>query len=368
MTTRQKRSAAGKLLLFVAILVAIVTILSVSASYISPAKFWIIAFFGLPFVYIYPLNFFFLFYYAFRKRNHIIMPLIACISGLGIFLQTFNFTSSKQSNKSENNLKILSYNVRLFDLYNWSHNIETREKMISFLVETDADVNCFQEYYTEDSGLFNNTEALKKALKSPYFHYTYPTSTANNTRHWGIITFSKYPIVNAGEIDFGKKLTNSCIYIDLLVNSDTIRVYNTHLESIRFKKKDYEYVKDIKENVEEQNYSGFIPIIKRLRNAFVKRAAETDLISNHIKNSPYKTILCGDFNDTPSSYSYHSFSNILNDSFKNGPFGFSTTYNGVFPAFRIDYILHSPQLISTNFKVIKVDFSDHFPVLTEIIK
>lgn len=365
MTQQRQRSIAGKLLLLLAFVVAIATLIAVSASYISPAKFWFVAFFGLSFIFIYPLNYLFLIYYAFRKRNHIVLPLIACVAGFGIFMQAFNFTSTASEN-SENKIKVLSYNVRLFDLYNWSHNIETRDKMFAFLEVANADINCFQEYYSEDSGVFNNTSALKKLLKAPYCHYTYPTNTANNSRHWGIITFSKYPIINTGEIDFGKKLTNSCIYIDVVKEKDTLRIYNMHLESIRFKKQDYQYVQAIKNNVEEQNYSGFIPIIKRLRYAFLKRAHETDLILNNIKESPYKIILCGDFNDTPTSYSYHSLTKTLKDSFKRGPFGFSPTYNGTFPAFRIDYILHSPELKTSNYTIVHLDYSDHFPVITEL--
>ena len=367
MIKERQRSIAGKFLLLIAVLVAVATLLAVAASYISPLKIWVLAFFGLAFIFIYPLNFFFLIYYAFRKRNHIILPLMACIAGAGIFMQAFNFTSTAEQTH-DNKIKILTYNVRLFDLYNWSHNLETRAKMFDFLHQAAADIYCFQEYYTEDTGVFNNTLALQKLLQTPYHHYTYPTSTVKNSRHWGIITFSKFPIIHTGEIDFGKNHTNSCIYIDVVTATDTMRIYNMHLESIRFKKQDYEYVQALKNNVEDQNYSGIIPIMKRLRFAFLKRARETDLIINSINQSPYKIILCGDFNDTPSSYSYHSLTKNLKDAFKNGPFGLAPTYNGTFPAFRIDYILHSPQLKSANYKVIPNTDSDHFPVVTEISK
>lgn len=365
MGKQNKRSIAGKLLFIVSIVVALTTALSICAYYLSPAKFWWLAFFGLLFIYIYPVNFLFVIYYAMRKRSHIILPLIVAIAGFSVFDNSFNFYSSPKKELTHK-IKVLSYNVRLFDLYNWTHNMETRAKIFEYLKNSNADIFCFQEYYSEDEGSFNNTDTLKAILKTPNDHLFYSTNMVRNTRHWGIIMFSKYKILNEGYVALGKKADNTCIFMDVLVNADTIRVYNVHLESIRFKKRDYAYVNDIKENVEEKNINGLKAIIRRLKGAFEKRAGEVDLLAEHIKQCSYKTILCGDFNDTPSSYTFHKFAGLLDDSFKNGDAGFVTTYNGPFPAFRIDYILHSPNLTSTNYAITRNNLSDHYPVTVEI--
>jgi endonuclease/exonuclease/phosphatase family metal-dependent hydrolase len=362
MEKKRKRSSAGKLLFIACIVLALTILLGVAASYISPARFWVPAFFGLLFLYVFPLNFLFIIYYAIRRRWHILIPLMPGALGMNIFLHSVNFFATENINEA-GNIKVMSFNVRLFDLYNWSHNRETRAKIFDFLKSESPDIVCFQEYYTEDSDVFNNTDTLVQLLDLPYYHYNYTTHRVHNTKHWGIIMFSRFPIVNRGTIEFSNKASNTCAFADMVCNKDTIRVYNVHLESIRFKKPDYEYVEDFKDNIEEKNWSGMRRIYTRLKNAFIKRASETDLILTHIKGCRYPVIFCGDFNDPPSSYTYRSFSSELEDSFEKGDAGFGATYNGPFPAFRIDYILHSPQIKTEYSKVINNKLSDHRPVV-----
>ena len=87
-----------------------------------------------------------------------------------------------------------------------------------------------------------------------------------------------------------------------------------------------------------------------------------------MNTSPYPIILCGDFNDTPTSYTYKQLSEGLNDSFSNAGLGIGQTYNGKFPTLRIDYILHSPEFELNSFKTTDVNLSDHFLLLALSIR
>lgn len=359
---KQKRSAAVFILNLCTFISAAVCLASVSAAYISPQILWMPAFFGLGFFISYPVNFLFFIFQALRKKKMFLLPLIPVLAGAFTFYNSLNITSGASSVKNENELKVMSYNVRLFDLYNWSHNMETRAKIFRMLQNEKPDVICFQEFYSEDKGTFKNVDTLKLLLGLPYVKVSY-TNTLKGIYHFGIATFSRYPIIAGGEMQFGKKKTsNNCIYIDIKKGNDTLRVYNAHLESIRFKKEDYMFIENIDEVDEQEDLTGGKKIATRLKRAFEKRAHEADTLATHISNAPYPVIFCGDFNDTPSSYAYNTLRSILHDSFKSGPAGFGTTYNGPFPAFRIDYILHSDDLNSSNFKITKESLSDHFPV------
>jgi endonuclease/exonuclease/phosphatase family metal-dependent hydrolase len=88
-----------------------------------------------------------------------------------------------------------------------------------------------------------------------------------------------------------------------------------------------------------------------------------DILSAHIRQSPYPTIVCGDFNDTPVSYTYHKMRGKLVDAFIESGSGIGNTYLGNFPSFRIDYIFHSKSFRSCCFRTDRINMSDHYPVM-----
>ena len=190
------------------------------------------------------------------------------------------------------------------------------------------------------------------------------TINLRNTDHWGIATFSKYPIVNKGKLEFtGSVFNNSCIFTDIKINDDTVRVYNIHLQSINFLKRDYHFMDSVIVKDKNQEIKGSKRILKLLKKAYIKRATQTDMVAEHIKNSPYPVIVCGDFNDPPSSYAYHLLSRNLKDAFRESGSGFGQTYiGGSVPSFRIDYIFHDPKFKAYEFNTIHKRYSDHRPI------
>jgi endonuclease/exonuclease/phosphatase family metal-dependent hydrolase len=187
--------------------------------------------------------------------------------------------------------------------------------------------------------------------------------------HWGMATISRYPIVGKGKIEFPNTnntiTSNMCIYSDIKINEDTIRVYNVHLQSIQFENEDYTFIENIGEEKEAQ-IKGSKRILGRLKKAFIKRAPQAEAVAAHIKKSPYPVWVCGDFNDPPSSYAYHTISGNLKDSFMESGWGFGSTYAGKFPSFRIDFILHDSKHSSFDYKIINEKFSDHYPLCCTI--
>ncbi len=251
----------------------------------------------------------------------------------------------------------------LFDLYNWSKNKESRSRILSTFMDIDPDIICFQEFYTsEDPGDFNNTDTVREVLKMPYYHNEF-TVTMRKNDHWGIATFSKFPIINQGKIIFNTHSNNICIFTDIVVGTDTVRVYNLHLQSISFSKKDNKFFEDVMSaNNAEDEMANSKNILRRIKRAFVKRTKQVDMVSAHIKTCRYKIILCGDFNDTAASYSYQELTTSLSDCFVEKGMGFGRTYAGKWPQFRIDYILHDPRLGCTKYKRNEETVTDHFPI------
>ena len=362
-------STFKKIVLAFNCLAVICLLLSYLASFVSPESIWWLAIIGLAYPVNLIINLLFGVYWLITKNKRLsLLSIITIIIGINIFFGfvQYNFSTKLPDKAKENHriVKVMSYNVRLFDLYNWSHNFETRAKMFNLITEEAPDICCFQEFFSSDRGEFHNADTLPQFMKANNMHVEY-TINLRKSDHWGIGTFSKYPIVNKGKFDFGGKFSNNtCIYSDIKINEDTIRVYNIHLQSINFLKKDYSFMDSLMVKDKDEEIKGTKRILRLLKAAYTKRATQTDMVAEHIKNSPYPVIVCGDFNDSPSSYSYHVLSNNLNDAFRETGRGFGQTFCGEssVPSFRIDYILHDKKFKAYEFMTIHKQLSDHYPI------
>ncbi len=333
-------------------------IISFFSPYISPDSFFIPAFIGLAFPYIFAITFVLFIFILFRKyKKHIFIFLPFVIYGFYVFCNYYKFGFFNSQPLNNKTIKVMSYNVRLFDLYNWKNNKHEKNKIFKLLERENPAILCLQEYYYQNDGEFSTTDTLIKFLSANNIHAYFPVVNKNKY-FFGIATLTKFPIINKGKITF-KGTSNMSIFTDILLNGDTVRIYNNHLESVRLGKEDYNFINklDYKELKDSRN------IIRRLKNAFKKRAEQADAIAAHIASCHYPVIVCGDFNDTPISYSYKTISKELKDAYCESGKGIGSTYNGKIPFLRIDYILHSSKFIAYNFKVSKDDLSDHFPVM-----
>lgn len=345
-------------------------LLSYLSPYISPQSFWFIAFFGLAYPVFLVINILFVVFWAIQFKLRFLFSLLAILIGLNHFNAFFqvnikNATLHTGSDYTEM-IKVMSYNVRLFDLYNWSHNKETRNKILSLIKEESPGILCMQEFYSDDSKDFNTLDTLIGIQKMDNYHVEY-TTTLRKIHHWGVATFSRYPVTGKGKIVFEDNSNNICIYTDLKIQEDTVRVYNMHLQSIHFRSQDYKFMEEVndiddekpaQEEIEEKSKD----IVKRLKKAFIMRSGQAEEVAGHIKQCRYPVIVCGDFNDTPFSYTYALISENLSDAFIESGNGLGRTYSGTFPSFRIDYILHSKKFQAYEFHTIKEELSDHYPV------
>lgn len=358
-----KRHFFNHIAMFCNHLAVVALLISYMAPKISPENFWFIAFFGLAYPILVFINILFILYWTIQLKKRGMYSLIVVLSGWVILHRFVQFSSNTKDTTHKKMLKVMSYNVKVFDLYNWSHNKETRSKIFGLIKDEEPEILCLQEFFHRDSSDFCNADSIKKINGYNFAHVEY-TSHARLKQHFGIATFSKYPIINTGKVDFGYKSNNVCIYSDIVSGKDTFRVYNMHLQSIAFSKGDYKYAESLQKDIEAEDIEHSKNILRRLKRAFVKRSKQADLISESIWQSPYPVIVCGDFNDTPSSYTYSTISKKLKDSFIESGTGLGKSYVGAFPSFRIDYILHDSKFKSYDFTTIREELSDHFPIVT----
>ena len=273
-------------------------------------------------------------------------------------------------------LKVITYNAQLFGLYqNESSldivNTEYMPAMDSFLrvlKAENADVVCLQEVYAKAGGL----KALARFLKAEGgFDYS-QTYTLSDRRPYGMIVLSKYLIKRWKPLSLGANTGNMAMWVDIEIPSEykflrnaRIRIYNLHLQSFRFAKKDYEVMQKQTQQ-KEIDMEGSKGIITRLRLGYQRRAQQVGIVKQSVLDCDFPKVICGDFNDIPVSYSYRQLSAGMRDAFVEAGRGLETTYKGSMPSFRIDYLLFDNPMRAVSYRSIKEVPSDHKLLVTEL--
>ena len=349
-----------KTFIAVSILTVLGMLVSGYAHLINPNNFKIASIVGIAFPFLFSLNFLWLVLWGITRKIWIIVPLLGLILNCGSIKKTFSFSAPA---KTVNEVSIMTWNVKNFDLYNWSHNAETRENMFQLLEDENPDILCLQEFYHSDKkNGFKNIDDLKKRLNYKYYHFE-KFYTKDTKRHWGIATFSKYPIEKKQAIHFensGK--INGGIVSDIVINDTTVRVFNIHLQSNSLQEEDYEYLDDLAEN-QKPNMQASKAIASKLNAGAKKRVNQAIKIYNWVDTYDGRKIIAGDFNDTPLSYSYDIISKNMVNAYQKKGWGFGKTYVNKTPFFRIDHILLDSHFEINRSQVIKKAYSDHYPVI-----
>jgi endonuclease/exonuclease/phosphatase (EEP) superfamily protein YafD len=345
---------------------AIALFLSYASVHIPPENFWPAAFFGLAYPVILLINFLLLLLWTVKLKKAAFIPLIAILLGFNHLNNTLSILpqGKKWSRDTQSDvLKILSYNVRAFNLYQWLNDPDTNKGILNFIRSEHPDVICLQEFYTgKDSR--NDQGAITRLFSGTPFHHIHYVHKNKQNNGYGIATFSRYPVVGSGIIEF-ENSRNICIYTDIAYKADTIRVYNNHLQSVQFRQSNYALIDSLKFPSEEKQVRELKEISSRLKRAFINRGKQAKIVSAHIGKSPHPVIVCGDFNDTPVSYTYHRMKRGLSDAYVKAGKGTGNTYLGRI-SFRIDYILYSDDFKAIEFEKVEAQLSDHYPIMSRL--
>ncbi len=362
---KRRSSLLSRMFLAANFVVLVFLALGFAAAYIPPDKYWIFAFTGLAFPYMALVNFIFLIIWLVTRKKYFFISLVALLLSWSRISGFFQFKGNDYGYTQESSIKVVSYNVRIFDRYQWEAKKTSRNAadILALTSKLSPDILCLQEYHAGRKGNVNMEDSVSKYTGLKYRHIEF-VKLKGRTKPFGIATFSRWPVISSQTINFKGNTVNFCLINDIVCYGDTLRVFNIHLESIQLSNEDYLYVSDIANQAESKGLfsRNSRKIISKFKNAFVARASQAREVAMRIQTSPYPVIVCGDFNDTPSSYSYHQIAHNLTDAYKESGSGFGQTYAGILPSFRIDYILHGKEFNSTGFQRIREPLSDHYPV------
>ncbi|TCI90782.1 endonuclease [Tenacibaculum sp. M341] len=326
-----------KLLYFINSIVATILLLSYFLAFISPKTVPVFSVASLAIPLLIIINLMFLIYWVVKLKKQFIISGVVLLIGWLFFPAFLKF--SEKNTARNNDVKVMSYNVRMFNLYKWIKEEDIDKKIVEFINTKSPDILAIQEYHS----------SKKKKINYPYSYFV-PKSKKNN---FGLAIFSKFKIINKGSLDF-KHSANNAIYVDVLKNKDTVRIYNLHLQSLKINPK--------KENFGEKSSE---KLIERLKTGFIKQASQVEAFLQHEKQWNGKKVICGDFNNTSFSWVYRQISKNKKDAFDEAGIGFGKSFNYFFPM-RIDFILTDKKTQINNFKTYSKKYSDHFPIMSRI--
>jgi endonuclease/exonuclease/phosphatase family metal-dependent hydrolase len=341
---------------------AVLLLFSYLAAYISPQKFWPLAFFGLVYLILLGINLFFCIYWIVRLKKYFFISAISIILGFNILLNSigFNYFHKTLLFSSSAHLKLMTYNVHNFENI---ANISAYKPILHLISLNRPDVIGFEEFNSRN-GSFRMCDSLKKVLQANQFYFEpFIKAKYDST---GLALFSKYPIIHRGIIRLSdQRNENQVIYIDIKYKSQMIRVYTFHLQSLMLNEEDYLNLNNfIHKGV--INLSGLKEIMLKLKDGFIVRGQQVDIIRQHTSKCPYPYIFMGDFNDTPNSYAFNQMAIGMKNAFREKGTGIGRTFNGGFASFQIDYILLSKQFHVFDYQIIHKAISDHYPVSCDV--
>lgn len=371
MSNRILRKATKFILITCNFLAALSLLTGCFANLFDAQKFWFLGLFTLGTFYFLLILIGFFIFWLLVKRGFTFISIIAIAMAWKPLREVvaIRIPPNFSIKKNAATLRVMSWNVEHFDILEHKTHPERKGQMINMVNDYQPDVACFQEMVGSDiypTAINYVPDFMKKLQMADYLYsYNYKLDF-DNKHHFGIIIFSKYPILKKQTVAYEMRDYNSTFqYVDIIKNADTFRVFNIHLQSLKFSNENRRYIDDpsIKDesDIEESK-----SVIAKLKIGFLKRKVQSEHIKFEIDKSPYPVIVCGDFNDVPNSFAYRTIGNGMKNAFTEKGSAIGRTFYGISPTLRIDNIFTDKRFEVEQYVRIKKKLSDHFPVIADL--
>lgn len=323
-----------------------------ASTYLSPETYPRISLAGLAFPFVLVPNILFIFFWLIFKIKYVWVPVVGLLV-CGSFIRDYFPVNWSSSVTEAPTLSVLSYNSHSYGGKDATKPDGTNE-CEAFLQESDADIICLQESH--------HRESLDKAMKERGYE------SSNNAE---FTVFSRLPILSSERIEMGDKDLYAMRFL-LLDEQDTIMLINSHLESNKLSPQVKQAYRDaLAQHESDSVRKELVPILRLLALASPTRSQQADSIVAIVEAwLPKPVIVCGDFNDTPVSYTYRVLTRQLTSAFRESGHGAGFTFHEKGFPVRIDHILFSGDFWESYETRVdrSISCSDHFPIHTKLVK
>lgn len=365
------RAILKRIFIYANIIVAVFFLLACFATpYLNPTQWWLISFLGIafPFLLIIMILFFLTWLFIKPLRSLIsIIPLLIGFKSISVFF-AFHFSHSFRSEKDPEAIRIVTWNVARFIELRKNNNqgSQVRLKMMEQIEKQNADILCLQEFETSTNPeYYDNIDFIRRQLNYPYFYFCY--NDDGSMTYYSSIIFSRYPIIDSGLVQYPlPTLPDVLLHADIKINEDTIRVFTTHLQSLQFRKNDYDKINSIERIEKDSLLSKSRTIGSKLKKGIIFRSVQARIVKDELKKSIHPVLFCGDMNDVPNSYTYTTVRGNMQDAFQKKGWGIGRTFTGLSPTLRIDYIFADKNFQVQQFVRVVKNLSDHYMLVTDV--
>ena len=338
----------NKIMFLLNVVLTVSTFIAYALPFLAPKVFPILSVLTLFMPLFFILNGLFFIYWGIQFKKRMILSGLVLLMGI-TFINKFYKFSAKEYPETENDFTVMSYNVRLFNVFKWLDREDVSVNILDFINDKNPDILCIQE--------FSNSANID--LKVYRHRYIFMEGNKIKT---GQAIFSKFPIIDQGNIVFPNS-NNNVVFADIKKGKDIIRVYNMHLQSIKISPD----VNEINENIDAIDQGKSQKLFNRVSKAFTQQQQQAEMIKEHKKDCSYPIIICGDLNNSAFSYVYRNIKGKLKDAFEEAGKGFGPTYKFRYYPARIDYILADDKMTVKKFESFpEFENSDHYPIMAKL--
>jgi len=358
------RRIIKRIFIYLNVFIAILFLAGCLVPFLNPATWWFMGFFGLMFPYLSLFLVFFIFFWLVIRPKYFIISLVTLLIGYKQLSVLFavNKYQAFVDKKDSSHIRLITWNIRSLQGLSTKADKKRADRATipSTIIDQNPDVVCLQEFNT--SSKQDNIAPLSQAFRYHFFSHDF-TRTSPAGYQSGSIIFSRYPIVDSGKVQYPGANGESLIYADINKNGKIVRVFTTHLQSFRFNKAAYEGIEKIKST---EDPSASKTIASKMKQAFTIRGQQAELVRKTLDNTRYPSVICGDFNDVPNSFTYFHIRHNWQDVFLDKYLGIGRTYLALAPTLRIDYILPDRNFYIHQFDMMDEGLSDHLMLVTDL--
>ncbi|MDE6271509.1 MAG: endonuclease/exonuclease/phosphatase family protein [Muribaculaceae bacterium] len=230
-------------------------------------------------------------------------------------------------------------------------------RLLETILEVNADVVCLQEVYCIDkSCLTHFSQSTADSIAR-----IYPYQLGDGTYDLRIL--SKYPLRH---IYFGS-LYSYRLAECFTVKTPTreIAMVNVHLPSYVLDSKEKQILKIGDSGMAEKKKLGR-KIVHKMERTFPQRAEGAEKVLGGVDELAMPTIICGDFNDVPASWTYRLFlKRGFMDAYDATNFFPTHTFNTNMMYVHLDQIFYRGALRPLSVDRINIRCSDHYPLVAK---